>query len=140
MNISTKFDSLIQHESKEKYVTISNKHHIFALITRIGFFKTEMSVKLSSISKLGIMLSSACHILTNAINKNVIIELYIDGNLFIHKACVVSHDIANELYEIRFTQSFEFIDEYLENFNTSPHYGLNASPASNGNMNLKAIT
>jgi hypothetical protein len=140
MNSSTKSDLSIDYQYKEKHiVTISKKHHIFALITRIGFLKTETPIQLASISKLGITFSSARDVLTKVMNKNVMIELYIDGKLFIHNAYIVSHDAINELYEMKFSQSFEFIDKYLEHLHTSPRYGLNAPPASDGSMNLKAI-
>lgn len=141
MNSLAKSDLPIQHQLKEKNViTISKKHHIFALITRIGFFKTETSIKLTSISKVGITVNAMRSKLTDAINKKLLIELYVDGKLFIHKAYIVSYDIINELYHIKFTHSFEFIDEYVEHLNTLPRYGLNAPPASDGTMNLKAIT
>lgn len=136
---SAKSNLPIQNQPKEKLITISKKHHVFGVITRIGFFKTETSINLASISKLGITFSSACRSLTKAMNKNVMIELYIDGKLFVHNAYIVSHDVINELYEMKFSQSFEFIDKYLEHLHTSPRYGLNAPPASDGSMNLKAI-
>lgn len=139
MNGSAKSNFSIWNDPKEKLITISKKHHIFGVITRIGFFKTETSINLASISKLGITFSSSCHSLTKAMNKKVMIELYIDGKLFVHIAYIVSHDAINELYEMKFPQSFEFIDKYSEHLNTSPHYGLNAPHASNGNMNLKGI-
>jgi hypothetical protein len=140
MNSSAKSDLPIEYQHKEKHIIIiPKKHHIFGAIIRIGFFKTETSINLESISRLGITFSSACHSLTKAMNKNVMIELYIDGKLFVHNAYIVSHDVINELYEMKFSQSFEYIDKYLEHLNTSPRYGLNTSPASDGSMNLKAI-
>jgi hypothetical protein len=138
-DISPKFDSLIRGGLKEECVTISNKHHIFALITRIGSFKTKMSIKLASVSKSGITFRSACDTLFKSSDKNVMVELYVNGKLLTHKASIVSHDVINELHEIRFTQPVEYIDEYLSNFNTAPHYGLNAPPASNGSMSLGMI-
>ncbi len=126
-DMSAKFDNLIKREDSRSdiRISISSKHHIFASITRIGLFKTGgIDVELVSISRSGALFSSAHHSFPKSLGKDLVIELSLNGKDFAHKACVVRKDTINNLYGIKFEQSVEAIDDYLSEFNISPHYGM----------------
>ena len=131
-NVSAKFDELLREEARaDVRISVSNKHHILASITRLGLFKTGgIAVELVSLSQSGALFNSAHHSFPKSLGKDVQIEIFLNGKHFEHEARVVRQDTINNLYGIKFTQSLEAIDDYLSEFNIPPRYGINAPRTS----------
>lgn len=138
-NMSARLDTLIGQEQRvDIRIPISNKHHIFASITRVGLFKTGgISVELVSINKSGALLCTSHHALRKSLGKTMTIELSLGGKYFEHEAHIVRLDSINNLYGIKFHQSIiEAIENYLVEFNICPHYGVNTPKACSVWLNL----
>jgi hypothetical protein len=68
--------------------------------------------------------------LLKSLNKDISIELQLNGRYFEYEAHIVRKDIINNLYGVKFTQAVDIIDDYLASLNIHPHYGLNMPLAS----------
>ncbi len=131
-NMSARFDTLIGNEQRlDIRIPISNKHHVFVSISRIGLFKTGgINVELVSLSKSGALFSSSHHLFFKSLGKTMTIELSLNGKCFEYEAHVVRQDNINNLYGIKFNQSIvDAIENYLIELNIIPHYGLNTPKA-----------
>lgn len=138
-NMSARFDTLIENEQRvDVRIPISNKHHVFASISRIGLFKTGgITVELVSLSKSGALFSTSHHSLVKSLSKTMTIELSLNGKCFKYEAHVVRQDSINNLYGIKFNQSIiDAIENYLIELNIFPHYGLNTPKACSVWLNL----
>ncbi len=132
-NISAQFDSLIHdnHHAEILHIPVSSKHNISASINRIGLFKTGgIDIELVSINKSGALFSTPHHSLIKSLEKDITIELQLNGQHFEYEAHVVRQDTINNLYGIKFTESIEAIDTYLASLNVHPQHELNMSPDS----------
>ena len=120
-DISAKFDILIQDNvHTEMRVPVSKKHPIFMSIARIGLFKTGgINVELVSISKFGALFITSHHALKSQ-DKDMTIELSLNGRHFKYDAHVVQQDSINNFYGIKFEHSIEAIDNYLTEHRIHP--------------------
>ncbi len=138
-NMSARFDTLMGNEQRvDVYIPISNKHHVFASISRIGLFKTGgITVELVSLSKSGALFATPHHLFLKSLGKTMTIELSLNGKCFEYEAHVVRQDSINNLYGIKFNQSIiEAIENYLIDLNIFPQYGVNTPKACSVWLNL----